>query len=66
MPISKAERLARRLGHSKQERLQIKRGSPSTDGIREGVPELRITHEGVVEYVKYNGVIFKGTVKTRA
>ena len=54
----------RRQLHKKQERLQVKSGAPSTDGIREGVPELRITHEGVVEYVKHAGVLFK-TVKTR-
>jgi hypothetical protein len=59
MPISKAERLARRLGHSKQERLQVKRGEPSTNEVREGVTVLRATREGVVEYVKYNGVLHK-------
>ena len=61
MGMTRQERIAL---HKKQERLQVKSGAPSTDGIREGVPELRITHEGVVEYVKHAGVLFK-TVKTR-
>ena len=65
MPISKAERLARRRGHSKQERLQVKSGPPDKKDLNEGVPVLRATNEGVVEYVKHAGVLFK-TVKTRA
>jgi len=66
MSISKAERLARRLGHSKQERLQVGEGVPNANQMKEGVSVLRQTSDGLIEYVKYNGVIFKGTVKTRA
>jgi len=54
----------RRQLHKKQERLQVKSGAPSTSDLKEGVPVLRTTNEGVVEYVKYAGVLFK-TVKTR-
>ena len=45
--------------HKKQERLQIKEGAPIVDDLREGVPVLRSTSEGVVEYVRYNGVLYK-------
>ena len=59
MPTTKAERLARKLGHSKQERLQVGKGVPNAKQMKEGVTALRSTHEGVVEYVKYNGVLHK-------
>jgi hypothetical protein len=45
--------------HKKQERLQIRIGSPLTKDLKEGVPELRKTSEGIVEYVKHNNVLFK-------
>jgi len=45
--------------HKKQERLQVKDGIPFADELREGVPTLRSTSEGVVEYVKFNGQIHK-------
>ena len=54
--MTRQERIAL---HKKQERLQIKTGSPSTNDLKEGVPELRKTPEGVVEYVKHNNVLYK-------
>ena len=45
--------------HKKQERLQVKSGVPSISDLQEGVPVLRSTSEGVVEYVRHNGVLFK-------
>ena len=45
--------------HKKQERLQVKSGTPNISDLKEGVPALRSTSEGVVEYVKHNGVLFK-------
>ena len=54
--MTRQERIAL---HKKQERLQIKTGSPSTSELKEGVPELRKTPEGVVEYVKHNNVLYK-------
>ena len=45
--------------HKKQERLQVGDGVPSKSDLQEGVPALRKTNEGVVEYVKNNGVLFK-------
>jgi hypothetical protein len=56
MGMTRAERIAL---HKKQERLQIKGGSPSLDDLTESVPELRSTDEGLVEYVKHNGILFK-------
>ena len=54
--MTRQERIAL---HKKQERLQVKEGSPSTNDLQEGVPELRKTPEGVVEYVKHNNVLYK-------
>ena len=56
MGMTRQERIAL---HKKQERLQVKSGTPSTADLKEGVPVLRSTGEGVVEYVKNNGVLFK-------
>ena len=56
MGMTRQERIAL---HKKQERLQVKSGTPSTSDLKEGVPVLRTTAEGVVEYVKNKGVLFK-------
>jgi hypothetical protein len=56
MGMTRQERIAL---HKKQERLQVKDGAPSTADLKEGVPVLRSTSEGVVEYVKHNNVLFK-------
>ena len=54
--MTRQERIAL---HKKQERLQVKSGTPAVSDLKEGVPVLRSTGEGVVEYVKNNGVLFK-------
>ena len=54
--MTRAERNAL---HKKQERLQVKTGLPSASELREGVPEIRSTSEGVVEYILHNNKIFK-------
>ena len=56
MGMTRAERIAL---HKKQERLQVKSGVPSIAELKEGVPVLRSTTEGVAEYVRHNGVLFK-------
>ena len=56
MGMTRQERIAL---HKKQERLQIKSGVPSVVDLKEGVPVLRSTSAGVVEYVRYNGVLYK-------
>ena len=54
--MTRQERIAL---HKKQERMQIKPGVPFVSDLAEGVPVLRSTSEGVVEYVRHNGVLFK-------
>ena len=56
MGMTRQERIA---GHKKQERLQVKNGTPAVADLKEGVPVLRSTREGVVEYVKNKGKLFK-------
>ena len=56
MGMTRQERIAL---HKKQERLQVKSGTPSVADLKEGVPTLRSTDEGVVEYVRHNGVLSK-------
>ena len=56
MGMTRQERIAL---HKKQERLQVKEGAPSVADLKEGVPVLRSTSAGVVEYVRHNGVLFK-------
>ena len=50
--------------HKKQERLQVKKGTPSLGDLKEGIPELRATNEGLVEYIRYNNRLYKN-IKTR-
>ena len=56
MGMTRQERIAL---HKKQERLQVQKGTPSSAELIDGVPELRKTSEGVVEYVKSDGRVFK-------
>ena len=56
MGMTRQERIAL---HKKQERLQVKSGVPSVADLKEGVPVLRTTSEGVVEYVKHNNILHK-------
>jgi len=56
MAMTRQERLSI---HKKQERLQVSNGVPSANELTEGVPVLRSTPEGLVEYVRYHGVLHK-------
>ena len=56
MDMTRQERIAL---HKKQERLQVKSGVPFVADLKEGVPVLRTTPEGVVEYVRHNSVLYK-------
>ena len=60
MGMTRQERIAL---HKKQERLQVKSGAPSVAELKEGVPVLRSTGEGVVEYVRHNGVLYKNVLE---
>ena len=57
--MSNLERRIRNMIHKKQERLQVSKGVPVVSDLTEGVPVLRHTGDGLVEYVKYNGVLYK-------
>jgi hypothetical protein len=56
MPLTRSERLSL---HKKQERLQVKSGKPVMQELKEGVPVLRLTSEGLTEYVKYKEIMYK-------
>jgi hypothetical protein len=56
MGMTRQERIAL---HTKQSRTQIKTGVPDANELKEGVPVLRATTEGVVEYVKFKGELHK-------
>ena len=61
--MSREERVTRKYSHTKQEKLQVKNGLPEVSQMREGVPILRSTNEGVVQYIRYNGVLYKNVMK---
>jgi len=44
--------------------LQVENGVPSVSQMREGVPILRSTTEGVVEYIRYNGILHKNILES--
>ena len=56
MTMTRNERVAL---HKKQERIQIREGKPILSDLREGTQEIIRTDEGVVEYIKSNGVMYK-------
>jgi hypothetical protein len=60
MGMTRQERIAL---HKKQERLQVKGGTPFIADLKEGVPVLRSTSEGVVEYVRHNNVLYKNVLE---
>ena len=60
MGMTRQERIAL---HKKQERLQVKDGVPFVAELKEGIPVLRSTSEGVVEYVRHNGVLYKNVLE---
>ena len=45
--------------HTKQRRLQIIKGVPDIRELREGVPALRTTEEGLVEYIRSGNDLYK-------
>jgi hypothetical protein len=59
MPMTKEQRMIRLERHQAQRRIQVKPGIPNASDLNDGVPVLRTTREGVVEYVRYNGILYK-------
>lgn len=45
--------------HTKQGRMSKGLGVPTLNELIEGVPVLRATEEGVVEYVRFNNELYK-------
>jgi hypothetical protein len=62
MPKTRQDRLG---FHKKQERLQVGIGVPTASQLVPGVPVIRSVNGEVIEYIVYNGVLYK-TVKTKA
>ena len=56
MPYTKEQR---RLLRAKQEKIQVRSGVPLVSDLREGVPVLRSTDDGLYQYVRYNSVLFR-------
>jgi len=56
MSMTRQERIAL---HKKQERLQIRKGVPTVSELIEGVPVIRETSEGLVEYHRKGSILYK-------
>ena len=52
-------RSERRSSHKKQNRLRIIEGAPRVTDLTEGEPEIRLTEEGIVEYINFKGILYK-------
>ena len=50
--------------HKKQERLHIGNGVPNISELSEGVPVIRLTKKGLIEFIKYNNRIYVGSKYT--
>jgi|TARA_R110000824_G_scaffold86008_1_gene213183 hypothetical protein len=61
--MTKNERNIKRFEHIKQKRQYVGNGVPLVTELEDGVPVLRSTSEGVVQYIRYNGVLYKNVMK---
>jgi len=61
MPQTRTERWIRNSVHKKQERTPIKRGEPKIIELTEGVSVLRMTHDGLKQYVRHKNQIYEMT-----
>ena len=59
MPMTREERLARKMQHTKQERMHISEGVPSVSELRDGVSVIRSTSDGLVEYVRHKNALYR-------
>ena len=60
MALTRAERI---MIHKKQESGIISEGDPLVLELSEGVPVFRLTNEGLVQYIRHNGVLYKSVFK---
>jgi hypothetical protein len=56
MGMTRQERIAL---HKKQERSHVSEGAPSASDLKEGVPVIRKTAEGLVEFIKFENQLHK-------
>ena len=52
--------------HKKQERFLTGEGVPDVEELKEGAPVLRLTEEGLVQYVRHNSVLYKNVLTLAA
>ena len=60
MGMTRQERI---IIHKKKETSIVKSGVPAVNDLKESIPVLRSTNEGVVEYVRHNGVLYKNILE---
>ena len=56
-------RYARTSIHKKGETIHLRKGKPKVNELTEGVPVLRKTSEGVIQYVRIDNVLYKSIFK---
>lgn len=49
----------RRFINKKQERIFLKKGSPSINDLKEGIPVIRETEDGIVMFIRHNNSLWK-------
>lgn len=54
-------RISRTLLHTKQNRVNVQKGIPKLGDLTEGVPVIRVTAGGVIQYVRINNVMYQMT-----
>ena len=59
MSITREERLARKMQHTKQERTHVSQNPPSVADLKDGVSAIRSTSEGLVEYIRHKNTLYK-------
>ena len=62
MAMTREERIARKMQHTKQERLYITEGVPAIADLRDSVPVIKSTPEGLVEYVRHKNSLYKNVL----
>ena len=49
----------RRVNSRKQNKVTIKKGTPTLGELSEGVPVIRMTNEGLAQWVRYNNKLYR-------
>tara|TARA_R100001594_G_scaffold61622_2_gene95813 strand:+ start:7400 stop:7621 length:222 start_codon:yes stop_codon:yes gene_type:complete len=57
--MSRITKESRNLYSKKQEKISIKNGKPKLSDLEEGVPAIRYTNEGLVQYIRYKNQLYK-------